>query len=48
MFNKINSTILPEDIIDIHVHIGGPSAENEKMYYWSKKFINSLTFESLE
>ncbi len=48
MYNNINSTIQADDVIDIHVHIGGPAAENEKMYYWSKKFTNSLTFESMK
>lgn len=35
-------------MIDVHVHIGGPPAENESIYYWSDKFTKSLSFEGIK
>ena len=48
MFDNINSRIDPGDVIDIHVHIGGPSGENENMYFWSDAFRKSLAFEGMK
>ena len=48
MFNAIHAIIKPTDIIDVHVHIGGPPVENESMYYWSEKFTKSLSLEGIK
>jgi len=48
MFEKIHSRIEPGDIIDIHVHIGGPPGEDEDMYFWSEKFRKSMAFEGMK
>lgn len=48
MFDNIYATIKPTDVIDVHVHIGGPPDENEQMYYWSEKFTKSLSFEGIK
>ncbi|MBN1347953.1 amidohydrolase family protein [candidate division KSB1 bacterium] len=48
MFSKINSVIRPGDIIDIHVHVGGPENENPAMYYWTDEFKRSLSFEAIK
>jgi predicted TIM-barrel fold metal-dependent hydrolase len=48
MFERITSTILPDDIIDIHVHIGGPADENNELYFWSPKFEKSITYEGIK
>ena len=39
----IYSTFNPDDVIDIHVHIAGPRSENDEMYYYSEKFVQSDT-----
>ncbi len=44
----MNSIIRLDEIIDIHVHLGGPPHENDALYYWSDKFTKSLTFESIK
>ena len=46
--NKIRSTINPTDIIDMHVHIGGPKGESNDMYYVSERFTKSISFEGLK
>jgi len=48
MFDKITAILKPDDIIDIHVHLGGPPAENERMYYWSPKFMHSMAFHGIK
>lgn len=48
MFRTVHSSINTKDIIDVHVHIGGPPGENEAMYYWSEKFTKSLSFEGIK
>jgi predicted TIM-barrel fold metal-dependent hydrolase len=48
MGKKLNFTIQPDDVIDIHVHIGGPPNENESMYYWSRSFEKSRAFEGMK
>ncbi|MBN2323998.1 MAG: amidohydrolase family protein [Spirochaetes bacterium] len=47
MFDTIHSTIDPEDVIDIHVHLGGPPGENDDMYFWSDRFTRSLAFRGM-
>lgn len=47
MFDTVHSTIKPTDVIDIHVHVGGPPGENEDMYFWSEKFPKSLSFTAI-
>jgi len=44
----MNSIIRSDEIIDIHVHLGGPPGENDSLYFWSDKFTKSLTFESIK
>ncbi len=44
----MKSIIHSDEIIDIHVHLGGPRGENDALYYWSEKFTRSLTFESIK
>ena len=48
MFDSVQSTIRETDIIDIHVHIGGPPRENERLYYWSETFKQSISFEGIK
>lgn len=48
MFRTVHSSINTKEIIDVHVHIGGPPAENDAMYYWSEKFTKSLSFEGIK
>lgn len=48
MLNKIRSSIKPGEVIDIHVHIGGPPGEDEEMFYWSSDFTKSLSFEGIK
>jgi mannonate dehydratase len=48
MLNQKQVVLKPEDVIDIHVHMGGPPAENEEMYFWSPAFIQSLAFRSIK
>lgn len=48
MAKKLTFDISPEDVIDVHVHIGGPSGENETMYYWSEQFKKSRAFEGIK
>jgi len=48
MFNSIRSTIKDTDVIDIHVHIGGPPGENERLYFWSGTFEKSISFEGIK
>ncbi|MCI0513721.1 amidohydrolase family protein [candidate division KSB1 bacterium] len=36
------------DVIDIHVHLGGPHGENDALYYWSDKFTHSLSYEGIK
>lgn len=48
MFESIHSRIDPGDVIDIHVHIGGPPGENDGMYFWSEKFRKSLAFDGMK
>jgi mannonate dehydratase len=45
---KLHFTIQPDDVIDVHVHIGGPPGENESMYYWSDAFKRSRAFEGMK
>lgn len=42
------STLNPGDVVDIHVHLGGPPDENNEMYYWSHKFTKSAAFEGIK
>lgn len=46
--NTTKSTFKPGEIIDIHVHLGGPPGENNRMYYWSEKFTSSPSFEAIK
>jgi predicted TIM-barrel fold metal-dependent hydrolase len=48
MYNKPQTVLKPGDIIDIHVHMGGPPAESEEMYFWSAAFVRSLAFRSIK
>lgn len=48
MFAGVRSTIKPGEVIDVHVHVGGPARENETMYYWSDAFKKSLSFEAIK
>ena len=48
MFNTVQSTIKESDIIDIHVHIGGPRRENDHLHYWSEAFEQSISFEGIK
>ena len=48
MIGKPSKTIKPDDIIDVHVHIGGPAGENDEMYYFSKKFRKSTAYEGMK
>lgn len=48
MFDRVRSTFLPDSVIDMHVHIGGPSGENEDMYFWSQKFEKSAAFDAMK
>lgn len=48
MFDRIFSTVRDSDVIDIHVHIGGPPDENNEMYYWSEKFEQTASFEGMK
>jgi predicted TIM-barrel fold metal-dependent hydrolase len=48
MYNKPRTVINPDDVIDIHVHMGGPPAECEEMYFWSPVFVHSLAFRSIK
>ncbi|MBN1273282.1 MAG: amidohydrolase family protein [Candidatus Aminicenantes bacterium] len=48
MLNPVRSTIKETDIIDVHVHVGGPPNENESMYFWSNKFKKSISFEGIK
>jgi predicted TIM-barrel fold metal-dependent hydrolase len=48
MFDKLTAVIKPGEVIDCHVHMGGPPAENETMYYWSPAFIHSLAFQGIK
>jgi len=47
MFDTIHSTIETTDVIDIHVHLGGPPGENDDMYFWSDRFTRSLAFRGM-
>ena len=47
MFDTIHSTIGSDDVIDIHVHVGGPPGENDDMYFWSDRFTRSLAFRGM-
>ncbi len=46
-YNKLQTVLKPDDVIDIHVHMGGPPAESEEMYFWSPAFVHSLAFRSI-
>ncbi len=48
MFDRVLSRIGPEDVIDMHVHIGGPPDENPSMYFWSSRFEKSMAFEAIK
>ncbi|MDH5186093.1 MAG: amidohydrolase [candidate division WOR-3 bacterium] len=48
MAKTLRFEIQPDDVIDVHVHIGGPSGENETMYYWTDEFKQSLAFEGMK
>jgi predicted TIM-barrel fold metal-dependent hydrolase len=48
MTKQLLFDIQPDDVIDIHVHIGGPPGENESMYYWSNAFKKSRAFEGMK
>lgn len=48
MSNSVRSAIEDTDIIDIHVHIGGPPGENDHLYYWSEAFEQSISFEGIK
>jgi predicted TIM-barrel fold metal-dependent hydrolase len=48
MFNRIFSTVRESDVIDIHVHIAGPPDENDAMYYWSKSFEKTVSFDGIK
>jgi predicted TIM-barrel fold metal-dependent hydrolase len=41
------ANIQPGDVIDIHVHIGGPPGENDHLYYYSTNFQKSISFEAM-
>jgi predicted TIM-barrel fold metal-dependent hydrolase len=47
MFDEIHSAIKQTDVIDIHVHIGGPPGENDAMYFWSEDFTKSNSFAGM-
>jgi predicted TIM-barrel fold metal-dependent hydrolase len=47
MFDTIHSIIETTDVIDIHVHLGGPPGENDDMYFWSDRFTRSLAFRGM-
>jgi predicted TIM-barrel fold metal-dependent hydrolase len=36
------------DVIDVHVHLGGPAGENEAMYFWSESFQKTASFEAIK
>ncbi|MBD3387065.1 amidohydrolase family protein [candidate division KSB1 bacterium] len=42
------STIHPDDVIDMHVHVGGPAGENDEMYFWSKEFTKSAAYDAMK
>jgi len=42
------SILKPGDVIDIHVHLGGPADENNEMYFWSRNFTHSVAFEGIK
>lgn len=44
----IRSTFSENDVIDVHVHVGGPPNENEEMYFWSPQFKKSMSFEGIK
>jgi len=44
----VSHRIKSGDIIDSHVHFGGPPRENESKYFWSQKFIQSTTFDAIK
>lgn len=48
VFNYITSTISPHDVIDIHVHLGGPAEENNANYFWSHYFEKSVTHDGIK
>lgn len=48
MIGHSSKIIKPTDVIDVHVHIGGPSGENDQMYYYSKKFMKSTAYEGMK
>jgi len=48
MFEQHQVVLKPDDVIDIHVHMVGPPAENEEMYFWSPSFTRSLAFRSIK
>jgi predicted TIM-barrel fold metal-dependent hydrolase len=48
LFDHVRSRIDPQDVIDAHVHIGGPPNENPSMYFWSKRFEKSMSFEAIK
>ena len=48
MLKTVRSEIRPGEVIDTHVHIGGPAGENEAMYFWSSRFEKSLAFEGIK
>ncbi|MBN1223510.1 MAG: amidohydrolase family protein [Candidatus Aminicenantes bacterium] len=48
MVQPLRSGFTKTDVIDIHVHIGGPPGENERLYYWSDKFEQSISFEGMK
>lgn len=48
MLKTIRSNFHAGEVIDTHVHIGGPARENEEMYYWSPRFEKSLAFDGMK
>jgi predicted TIM-barrel fold metal-dependent hydrolase len=48
LLNSVRSKIKDTDIIDIHVHIGGPGGENDHLHYWSEAFEKSISFEGIK
>jgi len=48
MINSVLSAINDKDVIDIHVHIGGPPRENDDLYFWSETFEQSISFEGIK
>jgi len=45
---KLTADIKAYDVIDVHVHIGGPSGENDRLYRWSEGFKKSISYEGIK